>query len=91
MKKNRICFVALLLFLGVASVCVWSKTPDDFSSSERRPLKQFPEVSFERILSGDFMSEFEAYLTDQFPLREKLRSVKSFYVTKVLGQKDVRL
>ena len=89
MKKNRICFVALLLFLGVASVCVWSKTPDDFSSSERRPLKQFPEVSFERILSGDFMSEFEAYLTDQFPLREKLRSVKSFYVTKVLGQKDV--
>ena len=89
MRKNRILVLSLLSFLTVASVIVWLKPMDDFSESERRPLKQFPKVSLEEVLSGDFMSEFEGYVTDQFPARDHFRKLKSFFSSKILGQKDV--
>ncbi len=88
-RKNRILILSLLAFLAVASVIVWVKPVDDFSDSERRPLKQFPEVSLEEVLSGDFMSEFESYVTDQFPERDYFRKLKSIFSSKILGQKDV--
>ena len=89
MRKNRILILSLLAFLAVASVIVWVNPSNDFSDSERRPLKQFPKVSLEEVLSGDFMSEFESYVTDQFPLRDGFRKLKSFFSSKILGQKDV--
>ncbi len=89
MRKNRILILSLLAFLAVASVIVWVNPANDFSDSERRPLKQFPKVSLEEVLSGDFMSEFESYVTDQFPLRDGFRKLKSFFSSKILGQKDV--
>lgn len=89
MRKKRILILSLLAFLAVASVIVWVNPSNDFSDSERRPLKQFPKVSLEEVLSGDFMSEFESYVTDQFPLRDGFRKLKSFFSSKILGQKDV--
>ena len=60
----------------------------EISLSERRPLKQFPEISVERILSGKFMSEFEGYAADQFPMRETWRSIKANLMINVFGQKE---
>lgn len=41
----------------------------EVSVSERRKLRQFPEISLKRVLNGQFQSDLEPYLADQMPLR----------------------
>ncbi len=78
--------IALLLF-GFSVGC-FLKKDDSFSDSERRNLKQFPKITMERIVSGEFMEEFEAYCLDQFPYRDKLRSLKAMVKYGLFLQKD---
>ncbi len=76
------------LFVLVFSVwCFTGKTPE-YSESERRVLKSFPEVSLESITKGEFASDFESYATERFPLRDTFRSIKAY--TRLYGfmQKD---
>lgn len=89
MKKysKRIVFLMGIFFI-ITVLGTWFKPSDAFSDSERRTLRQFPELSMEAVLSGTFMSDFESYVTDQFLLRDGLRTVKAFFATKILGQKD---
>ena len=55
----------LAVFLVAGAVC-----PDqEFSPLENRALQQMPELSAASVLSGQFMSDFETYTTDQFPGR----------------------
>ncbi len=58
-------------------VLVWFTPDSKYSVSERRELKQMPEFSWETVLSGRFMSNFESYNLDQFPFREMFRSFKA--------------
>ena len=58
------------------------------SISERRPLTQFPKITKESVLSGKFMTDFEKYTLDQFPLRENFRTIKAFATLKFFCQKD---
>ena len=92
MNANKRAYLRLLpvalLFVGLC-LFAWLKPADDFSLAERRPLAQFPALKGEDILSGDFMADFEDYATDQFPLREPFRKLKSFIQFNLLGQKDV--
>jgi len=69
---------------------VWAavKPADALSTSERRPLAQMPELSASSYLSGKFMSGYEDYATDQFPLREQFRTLKALMGLYVFGQKD---
>lgn len=78
-KKTKhivITFVMVAFFLSV-SLLAWLKPVDEFSSSERRKLSQFPELNFNTVISGDFMENFENYTLDQFPLRDKFRTLKA--------------
>ena len=86
--KNIILVVLTALFLG--GFLLWSilKPTDEQSVSERRPLAKFPEVNGETILSGSFMTDFEKYSLDQFPLRDRFRTVKAITAFYVFGQKD---
>lgn len=59
------------------------------SYSERRKLDQFPEFSVERLFNGEFMSDFEEYVLDQFAFREFFRSVKAESELNLLMKKDV--
>ena len=84
-----------LLTLGVAALFVlvfalWGicKSDDAVSESERRPLKQFPTLSVEEVLSGRFQSNFESYTLDQFPLRDGFRTLKALSVRDLFGEKD---
>ncbi len=77
---------ALLLF-GFFTACLL-KPETTFSQSERRELEKKPEVNYETLLSGEFMKNFEGYTTDQFPLREKFRTLKAVISTKVLGKME---
>lgn len=67
----------------------WFKPVEEYSDSERRYLADFPKLSTETILSGDFMSEFETYTLDQFPLRDTFRSLKSFSSLYLFRQSEV--
>lgn len=86
-KNIIVVSVMSILLFGFSFTC-FLKGADEFSESERRVLAQFPELSIETILSGDFMEEFETYTTDQFPARDTFRTLKASSVLGVFRQKD---
>ncbi len=89
MKKVRIFGFAALTALWLALILgAWFGPTHDFSESERRKLEQMPEVSVQMILSGKFMSKFEDFTLDQFPLRDTFRQLKAMVHYNVLQQGD---
>jgi len=81
-----ISLVAVLWLLLTFSA--WFSPSRDVSDAERRNLAQFPTLSVQTLLNGSFMTKFEEYTLDQFPLRDTFRQVKSLFHYYVLGQKD---
>ena len=89
MKKMRFFGIAVLTVLWAGlTVCAWFGPAEDFSDAERRKLAQFPELSVKTVLEGKFMTEFESYTLDQFPLRDSFRQLKALFHYNALGQKD---
>lgn len=89
MKKKYLISVLLLaaLWLG-GSGLLWFGPRTDISEAERRKLEQFPIPSSETLLDGRFMTKFEAFTQDQFPLRDSLRRLKAVFSYNVLHQLD---
>lgn len=58
------------------------------SESERRKLAQFPVLSLNTIQNGTFMTKFESYSLDQFPLRDTFRKLKAGTSRYLFWQKD---
>lgn len=86
--KNIIVTVVLAVMMFTLSVWCIAKTPDEYSDSERRVLASFPEITWESILSADFMSDFEDYTLDQFPLRDAFRSIKALGEKYIFARQD---
>jgi hypothetical protein len=84
-KWGILCILALWLGL---SVFAWLKPTTEISEAERRKLATFPTLSVSSLLNGNFASGFENYATDQFPLREFFRDLKSKFQLNILGQLD---
>ena len=84
--KHIVITAVMVAFFLVISVFAWVKPSDEFSASERRKLAQFPELSFKTVISGGFMSSFENYTLDQFPLRDKFRTLKALVALNVFNQ-----
>jgi len=80
---NIITAVLFLLIVWSLSVAFILKKADDFSETERRKLETFPEHDIDYIISGDFGTDFNEYLCDQFPLRDTFVGIKAF-VEKIL-------
>jgi len=72
------------LLIGFA----WFSPANATSEAERRPLKQWPAFSAEALLNGKFMTDFESYTLDQFPLRDSFRQIKSLFHYYVWNQSD---
>lgn len=89
MKKSKLYFVAVFaaFFFGM-TLWAWTKTPDTYSDSERRALAAFPKPDEKTLKDGSFMTAFETYTLDQFPMRDTLRTVKAVTNLKVFLQKD---
>lgn len=64
----------MVLILSLASLLAPAKT---YSENENRMLAQFPALSGESILSGEFTDGVEEYLSDQFVLRDMWISLKT--------------
>lgn len=89
MKKIRcIGFAILAVFWVGLTGLAWFGPKQDVSDAERRPLAQMPAASAEALFSGKFMTEFESYTLDQFPLRDGFRQLKSLFHYYVLNQRD---
>ena len=90
MKNAKNIITLTLLGAFVLGLSGWAavKPPDALSVSERRPLAQRPEMTAAGVLSGRFMSDYESYAVDQFPLREQFRTLKALTSLYGYGQKD---
>lgn len=82
-RMGRIFLVILGIFLIINII----KPKKEFSDSENRMLAKRPQLTWESVKSGKYMSEFEAYVSDQFFLRNQWISLK-FYEDKLLGKKE---
>ena len=86
--KNIITVILLCSVLGGFSIYAFVKPQTPFSDSERRALAQFPKISTETVLSGEFMKKFEDYTLDQFPQRDSFRSIKAYSEMNIFRKKD---
>ena len=87
MKRTISLILILALWAGLTAFA-WLRPASASSDAERRPLAQFPEVSGESILSGDFMGDFADYAVDQFPMRDSFRTLNAYLSYYLLGKTD---
>ena len=69
-----LCFV---LFLCVFLLLHLALPDRERSDNENRMLTKAPKFSFSALFSGSFTEDFEDYITDQFPLRDRWLDLKS--------------
>ncbi|MDD6492087.1 MAG: DHHW family protein [Firmicutes bacterium] len=86
--KNMVVICTIALFFLTMSLLCLTKKAAPYSDSERRKLAQFPETSANRLISGQWMKDFEAYSLDQFPFRDSFRTLKAVSTFYVFGQSD---
>jgi len=78
-------FFLLITGFFIANIII----PDgEISYSERRKLKQFPEITLKSIFDAQYSVDFEEYALDQFVMRDAFRTVKSAFHFYLLGHKD---
>ena len=73
-KTTIAVFCLLLGGLGLLNLAAPSK---QFSENENRYLKQMPKLSTPALLDGSFMKDFDAYVIDQFILRDSWVGMKT--------------
>lgn len=86
--KNFLITLIFVLVIGGFTAAHFALPDKDISTWERRKLQQLPDISISSLFDGSFMRSFEAYLTDQFPLRDSLRTLKARFHFDVLGQRE---
>lgn len=77
-KILGIMFIICMLIFLVANIVVKDK---DKSEEENRSLAQQPDFLTESIVRGDYMEDFEDYLSDQSAGRNTFRNINTFLKT----------
>ena len=79
MKKVflKITAVVFLVFVCIVFAVTLINGKNSSSESEYRKLKEFPEVSFNSLVYGDFGSELGEYFADRFAFRDVWLSMKA--------------
>lgn len=70
MKKNKLIslgFTFLIFSTGILSTVIPDK---NFSERENRFLAQSPKFSVDKLINGEFITDVDEYITDQFALRD---------------------
>ncbi len=86
--KNKIItysFVTYLVIFLILNIFISDK---EISLVERRHLTKFPHVTTKEILNGNTFHEFEEYTLDQFPFRDKFRSIKTYTELYLFNKSD---
>ena len=86
-KKIIVSAVFILAIFAVAAGHIL--LPDgDLSQAERRHLAQVPKISAKAVFGGNYFSDWEEYLLDQFPGRQQFRTIKAVFQKDILHRKD---
>lgn len=90
MKKIKNILTVVLPSVIILAVCCMLLLGggEKYSDSERRLLADKPQMNVQKLSDGSYMSDFESWSQDQFPLRDTFRKLKAFASVKVLRQKD---
>ena len=67
-------FLFIIFFFFTANIIAKDKS---FSEQENRYLQTAPKLSFKKLVNGDFTSEYEKYLSDQFVFRNNWIALKA--------------
>lgn len=76
-----------VVILGITVLMNIIKRDNSFSEAENRMLAKRPELTWESVKSGKFMSEFESYVSDQFFMRNQWITLK-LYEDKLTGKRE---
>lgn len=88
-RIQKIITLILCVLFVLAFPIVGIFLPDlEISESERRPLEKFPTLSADTLLDGSFMTDFESYTLDHFPLRDTFRKLKAFAMYNIFAHRD---
>lgn len=92
METNRhfsksVVIVLLVLVFGF-TVITFVSPERTFSDNENRVLAQAPEFSWKTLFSGEFMADYETYITDQFFMRDDWIRLKTI-AEIVLNKQDI--
>ena len=79
--------IFLLIYISFILIVNIASTDKVFSESENRRLEQVPKFSANQIIDGRFTTNYEKYISDQFPLRDFWIGIKSTS-EKILGKKE---
>ena len=89
-RANRIYQIMAVLFVVCLAVAVLAnliKKDVKFSESENRMLTERPKLNLQDVASGEYMSQFESYVSDQFILRDSWIQLK-LNLDKLAGKKE---
>lgn len=87
-RQHKRIIIGFLGFLAAASVASALKPPVVFSPSENKYLQKKPEFSLSTLLDGSYGTDYEAYLSDQFPGRNGWIGIKVL-AERIQGKRDV--
>ena len=88
-KLRSIASIAVfLVFIFVLGAACFLREPVEVLVSERRKAAQMPEASVESVMDKSFFDDFEAFITDQFFMRDGFRSINAAIRMKLLRQTD---
>lgn len=87
MKFNKIITSIILLIITLFTFMLLVNEKKEFSENENRYLQTESKFTFKRLLEGEFISDFESMLTDQFPFRNTFMSIKLNF-DKLLGKQS---
>lgn len=87
--KNNVsgAIIFILFILMITGTLIFSMLDTDKTVSERenRKLATFPKITVSSVFSGEFMTDFEEYYSDTFPMRDVFLDINS-YITKYTSQ-----
>ena len=86
--KNIVLTCVMSVFFFGLAFFAWLKPADDYSYTERKTLKSFPKITWETIVNKKFMTDFESYTLDQFPMRDTFFKVKGGVNLYLFGMKN---
>ena len=86
--KNIVLTCVMGVFFFGLAFFAWLKPADDYSYTERKTLKSFPKITWETIVNKKFMTDFESYTLDQFPMRDRFFKIKGGVNLYLFGMKN---
>lgn len=87
MKKliDRLTIVMFSVILGGLFMMNIIRPVRSFSPNENRNLAQFPDFTIKKLLNHEFTNDYEAFITDQFPGRDRFVEAKT-RMERMLGK-----